>query len=98
MSTSSSDQDQKDKSKKDDDCNDDGASDNDVSGQYWFLSTLSPLLAGTFGPMASAFSICALVMNWREYIPPGSTEDTAINLTDPHWLVFIHLLHVTVRG
>jgi potassium channel subfamily K len=31
---------------------------------WGYASTVFPLLAGTFGPMANAFSICALVENW----------------------------------
>ena len=38
---------------------------------WWFASTACPLLAGTFGPMASGFNICALVQYWRQTIPPG---------------------------
>lgn len=59
------------------------------SAEYWTWSTLCPLLAGTFGPMASAFSVCALVVSWREYIPPGSVEADSEPLTDPHWLVYL---------
>jgi len=32
---------------------------------WGYASTVFPLLAGTFGPMANAFSICALAENWR---------------------------------
>ncbi|QIW99308.1 hypothetical protein AMS68_004826 [Peltaster fructicola] len=62
------------------------------SGEYWTWSTLSPLLAGTFGPMATAFSICALVYGWREYLPPGTVEADASALSDPHWLIAINAL------
>jgi potassium channel subfamily K len=55
------------------------------SSRWWFASTAFPLVAGTFGPMASAFSICALVVHWREYLPPGATEDTGIPIPDPPW-------------
>ena len=44
-----------------------------------------PLMAGTFGPMASAFSICALVESWRVVIPPGKTENTGEGIRDPSW-------------
>lgn len=55
--------------------------------RWWFASTAFPLIAGTFGPMASAFSICALVVHWREYIGPGDSEDTATPIEDPKWYV-----------
>jgi potassium channel subfamily K, other eukaryote len=53
--------------------------------RWWYASTLIPLTAGTFGPMANAFSICALVENWRVKIPPGGTEEHGINIKDPSW-------------
>lgn len=55
--------------------------------RYWMASTLCPLLAGTFGPVASGFSICALVHHWRVYIPTGDVEEHAIDIDDPKWLV-----------
>lgn len=55
--------------------------------RWWFASTACPLLAGTFGPMASGFNICALVYEWRVYIPPGGTEEHGERLKDPTWLV-----------
>ena len=55
--------------------------------RWWFASTASPLLAGTFGPMASGFNVCALVYKWRVYIPPGGTEEHGIKIEDPQWLV-----------
>ena len=44
-------------------------------------------MKGTFGPMASAFSVCALVENWRVLIPPGSDEARGISEKDPKWYV-----------
>ncbi|KAI7543811.1 hypothetical protein KC319_g16200 [Hortaea werneckii] len=55
--------------------------------RWWFASTACPLLAGTFGPIASGFNICALVYKWRLYIPPGGTEEHGVILEDPAWLV-----------
>jgi potassium channel subfamily K len=42
-------------------------------------------MAGTFGPMASAFSLCALVQSWRVVIPPGKTADNGEDVKDPRW-------------
>lgn len=53
--------------------------------RWWFASTAFPLIAGTFGPMASAFSICALVVHWRVFIPPGTAEQNGIPIDDPKW-------------
>ncbi|KAF2757595.1 voltage-gated potassium channel [Pseudovirgaria hyperparasitica] len=58
--------------------------------RWWFASTACPLIAGTFGPMASAFSICALVEKWRVYIPEGQTEASGQAVEDPHWLIAIN--------
>lgn len=54
--------------------------------RWWMASTAFPLIAGTFGPMASAFSICALVVPWRVYIPPGgAAEQNGDPIPDPKW-------------
>ncbi len=55
--------------------------------RWWFASTACPLVAGTFGPMANAFSICALAAKWQHYIPPGATEPQGQPLPDPAWQV-----------
>ena len=56
-----------------------------LPARWWYASTGIPLVAGTFGPMANAFSICALVENWRVKIPPGGTEEHGIDIVDPSW-------------
>jgi len=53
--------------------------------RWWFASTAFPLVAGTFGPMASAFSICALVVHWRVWIPDGGVEEHGVYIDDPKW-------------
>ncbi|QDS68157.1 hypothetical protein FKW77_010351 [Venturia effusa] len=58
--------------------------------RWWFASTACPLIAGTFGPLANAFSICALVESWRVFIPPGGSEATGESITDPKWLLAIN--------
>ncbi|KAE9982803.1 hypothetical protein BLS_005385 [Venturia inaequalis] len=58
--------------------------------RWWFASTACPLIAGTFGPMANAFSICALVESWRISIPPGGSEAIGESITDPKWLLAIN--------
>ncbi|KAK3177457.1 hypothetical protein Dsin_033180 [Dipteronia sinensis] len=58
--------------------------------RWWYASTAFPLLAGTFGPMANAFSICALVENWRIEVPPEGTEGHGINIPDPTWLIAVN--------
>lgn len=59
--------------------------------RWWFASTAFPLIAGTFGPMASAFSICALVATWRVKFPPGGSESNGTSVKDPEWYVPIHI-------
>ena len=46
---------------------------------WWFPY---PLIAGTFGPVASAFSIFALAVPWR-----SSTEEPGSYIDDPKWQV-----------
>ncbi|EDU49906.1 potassium channel isoform 2A [Pyrenophora tritici-repentis] len=58
--------------------------------QWWFASTASPLIAGTFGPMANAFSICALVEKWRVFIPFGADEGHGTKIEDPTWLIAVN--------
>lgn len=43
------------------------------------------IVKGTFGPMASAFSVCALVENWRVVVPPGGNEAHGMDVKDPKW-------------
>jgi potassium channel subfamily K, other eukaryote len=59
-----------------------------MPARWWYASTGFPLVAGTFGPMANAFSICALVENWRVKIPLGGTEEHGIDIKDPRWCVY----------
>ncbi|KAL2440958.1 Outward-rectifier potassium channel TOK1 [Exophiala dermatitidis] len=58
--------------------------------RWWYASTAFPLIAGTFGPMANAFSVCALVENWRVRIPAGGTEEHGIDIKDPSWLIAVN--------
>lgn len=55
--------------------------------RWWFASTAFPLVAGTFGPMASAFSIVALVIKWRTIVPEGGLDPDGIFVEDPEWYV-----------
>ncbi|KAL9596050.1 MAG: hypothetical protein Q9219_006066 [cf. Caloplaca sp. 3 TL-2023] len=57
-------------------------------------------IKGTFGPMASAFSICALAENWRVIVPhgPGGNEAHGINVKDPGWYVNKYSGWQLVRG
>ncbi len=57
--------------------------------RWWFASTAIPLLAGTFGPMATGFNICALVQYWRQTVPlpPNDLETRGHKIPDPTWLV-----------
>ncbi|KIK65901.1 hypothetical protein GYMLUDRAFT_70161 [Collybiopsis luxurians FD-317 M1] len=55
--------------------------------RWWFTSTAFPLVAGTFGPLANLFSVCALVQTWRVRVSDGESEDQGQRVMDPHWLV-----------
>lgn len=45
----------------------------------------SSVLQGTFGPMASAFNVCALIQGWAE--SPSSTADNGMDIPNPTWSV-----------
>lgn len=45
------------------------------------------MIAGTIGPIASAFSICALVSPWRQHFIQGGDPDSAPYIPDPAWYV-----------
>lgn len=64
--------------------------------RWWFASSAFPLIAGTLGPVANAFSICALVRPWRQKFPPGSDLDKAEFVTDPIWLTVINAIQVVM--
>ena len=67
-----------------------------LPAKWWYASTAFPLMAGTFGPMANAFSICALVENWRVSIPPGGTEEHGIDIVDPRWLIAVNAVSLVL--
>jgi len=77
---------------KDGDSSDDDEEERKDPGVWWFASTMCPLLAGTFGPIATGFSICALVYRWRDYVPTGTGENELKPIPDPHWLDAINAI------
>ena len=62
--------------------------------RWWFASTASPLLAGTFGPMASGFNIIALVHSWRQSLPdlPHAYEGEGHQIPDPKWVIALNAI------
>lgn len=64
--------------------------------RWWFASSAFPMIAGTLGPVASAFSICALVRPWRQHFPPGSDIDKAVFIDDPIWLTVINAIQLAM--
>nr|POF20121.1 outward-rectifier potassium channel tok1 [Quercus suber] len=57
---------------------------------WWMMSSLFPLIAGTFGPMASTFNICAIAIDWRVIVDSASEEAEGMKITDPRWLVAVN--------
>uniref|UniRef100_D8PYP2 Potassium channel domain-containing protein n=1 Tax=Schizophyllum commune (strain H4-8 / FGSC 9210) TaxID=578458 RepID=D8PYP2_SCHCM len=55
--------------------------------RWWMMSTGFPLIAGTFGPLANLFSVCALVQTWRVQISPDGNERDGERVPDPHWVL-----------
>ncbi|KAK6335137.1 Potassium channel [Orbilia javanica] len=64
-----------------------GQKDEQIPGVYFFLSTAFPLISATLGPLANVTSICALVVPWRVYLPPGASPpfDDSYKIQDPPW-------------
>ncbi|EKJ68734.1 hypothetical protein FPSE_11085 [Fusarium pseudograminearum CS3096] len=72
--------------------------DNDTNGRksWWFLSTAFPMIAGTLGPVASAFSICSLAEPWRQSLVTGADIQSAVDIPDPSWLVVIEAIQLLI--
>ncbi|KAI0514993.1 hypothetical protein F5B22DRAFT_609295 [Xylaria bambusicola] len=64
--------------------------------RWWFASAAFPMIAGTLGPVASAFSICALVKPWRQQILPGKDITNAIFIHDPPWLLATNAVQLVI--
>ncbi|KAK0739121.1 hypothetical protein B0T21DRAFT_435635 [Apiosordaria backusii] len=64
--------------------------------RWWFASSAFPMIAGTLGPVASAFSICALSRPWRQSYLPGSDPDAAPFIKDPTWLTIINAIQLLI--
>lgn len=62
----------------------------------WYASTGFPLIAASIAPMASTFSLCAVVENWRVEIPPGGTEGHGIDLEDPTVLIAVNAVSLVL--
>ena len=56
------------------------------------------MMAGTLGPVASAFSICALVRPWRQFFIAGSGADIqkAPFIPDPTWLIVVNAIQLAI--
>ncbi|CAF9942901.1 MAG: Potassium channel [Alectoria fallacina] len=64
--------------------------------RWWFATTLFPLIAGTFGPMASTFSLCALIEHWRLIQDPTSTETEGQHVSDPSWVLAVNAVSFVI--
>ncbi|KAK5626275.1 hypothetical protein RRF57_001990 [Xylaria bambusicola] len=64
--------------------------------RWWFASAAFPMIAGTLGPVASAFSICALVKPWRQQILPRGDITNAIFIHDPPWLLAANAVQLVI--
>ncbi|KPA38339.1 outward-rectifier potassium channel tok1 [Fusarium langsethiae] len=70
--------------------------DENGSSYWWFLSTAFPMIAGTLGPVASAFSICSITEPWRQQLNPGVNIQDALSIEDPPWLLIIEAIQLFV--
>ncbi|KAL2869013.1 potassium channel family protein [Aspergillus lucknowensis] len=68
----------------------------DNSSRWWFASTAFPMIAGTLGPVASAFSICALASGCRQHLLPGTQITSAPFIKDPKWHIAINASQLAI--
>ncbi|CAI6080462.1 unnamed protein product [Clonostachys chloroleuca] len=66
------------------------------SGRWWFLSLAFPMIAGTLGPVATAFSVCALAQSWRQQLVPGGNIQDAPFIANPSWLTIINAIQLGI--
>lgn len=57
---------------------------------------MNPLVSGTFGPLASAFNICALAIDWRTTVFPDSPESEGSHIKDPKWVVVVNAVSLVI--
>lgn len=67
-----------------------------VPSRWWFASSAFPMIAATLGPVASAFSICALGSKWRLHITPGKSIHQATFIDDPAWLTIVNAIQLAM--
>lgn len=57
----------------------------------------SELMIGTFGPVATSFSICALTQSWRIVADPSNaTEQQGREVSNPAWLTIVNALSLGI--
>ena len=62
----------------------------------WAVTTLFPLMAGTFGPIANMFNICAISVPWRLKVDPDSTQANGVKIPDPPWLIAVNVVSLAI--
>lgn len=62
----------------------------------WVVATLFPLIAGTFGPIASMFNICAIVVPWRLVVNPESQQANGKHIADPGWFIAVNIASLVI--
>ncbi len=67
---------------------------NRLRRREWLALTTFPLIAGTFGPIASAFNICALVVPWRYQVSLTGELDRSKTRADPKWYCLLSTSHI----
>ncbi|KAH8746163.1 potassium channel-like protein [Hyaloscypha sp. PMI_1271] len=61
--------------------------------RWWFPY---PLIAGTCGPIASAFSVCALTVPWRVATLGQEVQELANYIDNPKWLIGVNAAQLAV--
>ncbi|PVH91429.1 voltage-gated potassium channel [Periconia macrospinosa] len=61
-------------------------------GRWWFASELCPLFAGTFGPLATFFTICSLTGGWTSIIAEDENEEHVQNQMNMPWAIALNTI------
>ncbi|KAJ9165412.1 Potassium channel [Coniochaeta hoffmannii] len=65
---------------------------------WWSAASVFPMVAGALGPVALAFSICALVVPWQQYPPANAETDNTQFVEDPPWLTTVNAIQLAAAA
>jgi potassium channel subfamily K len=69
-----------------------------VPALIWCASVIFPLCAGSFGPMSSAFGICAVAESWRVENVTKAADNMLVGAAVPEPKWWVNFLCLCARG